>query len=143
MARFIISRTAMDGLQFILRSDKERVLAVSKQYATLDACKKGICSLVCYAPVAPLADLTVGAHCQNPKFELFGSEAAYGYRLKAPNGKAVIEGGPFESKKACLRAVSMLRKGVCGAPVLMNEAAQLTTLTVGKLIRDAQADPEE
>ena len=135
MAQFIISHTEK-GLQFALRSDKGRTLAVSKSYATLDACKKGICSLVFYAPISPLADLTVGERCANPKFEMSCEGDAYSYALKAPNGKTVLEGGPYEGKKACLREISMLRTAVCGAPVLQSEAAQLKPLTVGKLVKD-------
>ncbi|MBE6690016.1 MAG: DUF1508 domain-containing protein [Ruminococcaceae bacterium] len=135
MAQFIITRDGR-GVFFTLRSDKERTLVSSKCYATLDACKKGICSMVFYAPIVPLCDVTAGESGPNPKMELTGGGGAYSYALKAPNGKTVVEGGPYESKKACLRAISMLRSGVQGAPVVMHEAAQRKPLTVGKLIRD-------
>ena len=69
MGRFILSRDA-SGVRFLLESDTGRTLAVSKQYATLDAAKKGICSLVYYAPIIPLIDTTVGESAPNPKFEL-------------------------------------------------------------------------
>lgn len=41
MGQFIITRTPK-GDRFQLKSDSGRTLAVSRHYATLDACKKGI-----------------------------------------------------------------------------------------------------
>ena len=87
MSRFIISRGAL-GVRFLLKADNGRTLAVSKYYATLDACKKGICSLTFYAPIAPLVDATVGEYGANPKFEITkGESGGYCYALKSANGK--------------------------------------------------------
>ena len=133
MSRFIMTRTEV-GVQFTLRSDKERVLAVSKPYATLDACKKAVCSLVQYAPACPVWLASEG-HCANPKFEITETAEGFCYDMKAPNGKSVIAAGPFVTKKACLRAVSMLRARVQNATVQMEQPDGMRPLTVGKLTK--------
>lgn len=135
MGRFIVSRNAL-GVRFLLESDKGRTLAVSKEYATLDAAKKGICSLVYYAPIAPLVDVGAGEHAPNPKFEIFKENDTFAYALKSANGKSVITAAGFATRKACLRAVSMLRTGVLGAEVVFSNPAGLTPLTVGGMVRD-------
>lgn len=135
MGRFILSRDA-SGVRFLLESDTGRTLAVSKQYATLDAAKKGICSLVYYAPIIPLIDTTVGESAPNPKFELLQEKDGFAYAMKSANGKVVIAAGGFATRKACLRAVSMLRTGVQGAEVLLAKSAGLSPLTVGAMVRD-------
>ena len=86
MGRFIISRTAA-GERFLLQSTNGQVLAVSRIYATLDACKKGIASLIVHAPIMPVRDLTVGQGGPNPKCEIVASGTGFAYRVKAANGK--------------------------------------------------------
>ena len=71
MGKFIISRTAA-GDRFILQTDRGYTLAVSRRYATLDACKKGIVSLIANAPTVPVRDLLSGERGPNPKFEILG-----------------------------------------------------------------------
>ena len=140
MSRFIISRGAL-GVRFLLKADNGRTLAVSKYYATLDACKKGICSLNFYAPIAPVVDATVGEYGANPKFEITkGESGGYCYALKSANGKSVLCCAPMETRKACLRAVTMLRTGVMDAEVVMDTPRQLTPLTVKGLVKDQLKD---
>lgn len=135
MGRFIVSRNA-SGVRFLLESDKGRTLAVSKEYATLDAAKKGICSLVYYAPIVPLVDATVGERAPNPKIEIFKENDSFAFAVKSANGKSVITAAGFATRKACLRAVSMLRTGVMGADVVFSNPAGLIPLTVGAMVRD-------
>ncbi|MBR7182345.1 MAG: hypothetical protein IKD28_06165, partial [Clostridia bacterium] len=135
MGRFIVSRTAT-GVRFLLLSDKGRTLFSSKEYATLDACKKGICSLCYYAPIIPVIDLTLGACAPNPKFELDADGDGFSYAMKSANGKVVAAQGGFATKKACLRAISMLRTGVIGAEVLLVNPAGYIPLTVGGMVRE-------
>lgn len=143
MGRFIVSRNA-SGVRFLLESDKGRTLAVSKEYATLDAAKKGICSLVYYAPIVPLVDATAGEHAPNPKIEMFQENDAFAYAVKSANGKSVITATGFATRKACLRAVAMLRTGVLGAEVVFANPAGLIPLTVGGMVRDpAPRKPQE
>ncbi len=127
MGRFIISRSAA-GERFLLQSDAGRVLCVSREYATLDACKKGIASLIKFAPTAPLVDSTAGERGANPKFELTATEGGFAFELKSANGKSVIASGVYATKKACLRAVSMLRSGVVGAELFFSRPAGLQPL---------------
>ena len=140
MSSFIISRGAL-GVRFILKADNGRTLALSKDYATLDACKKGICSLTFYAPIAPVVDATVGEYGANPKFEITnGDKGGYCYALKSANGKSVLSCAPMETRKACLRAVAMLRTGVLDAEVVLDTPRQLMPLTVKGLVKDHPTD---
>ena len=141
MGRFILSRDA-SGVRFLLESDKGRALAVSRRYATLDAAKKGICSLVYYAPIVPLIDTAAGERAPNPKFELLEDENGFGYAMKSANGKVVIAAGGFATRKACLRAIAMLRTGVQGADVLFARPAGYTPLTVGAMLHDPVPDAD-
>lgn len=111
MGRFIISRTAA-GDSFTLQSGGSYTLAISRPYATLDACKKGIASLIANAPTVPVVDLTAGERGPNPKFEISGKEGGFFFALKSANGKAVFTSNPYATKKACLRAISMMREAV-------------------------------
>ena len=136
MGCFIISRTP-SGDRFLLQSEAGRTLITSKDYATLDACKKGICSLVYYAPIAPVVDTSAGEYGPNPKIEITAGADGLYYDLRSANGKSVVQDGPFATKKACLRAVAMLRTGVQGAEVFFARPAGFERLTVGNLIQDS------
>lgn len=130
MGRFIVSRSAA-GDRFMLQSESGRTLAVSKNYAGLDACKKGICSLMRDAPVAPVVNRTKGERGSNPKFELIATaEGGLCYALLAANGKRVLSSAPFADQKSCLRAISILRREVVGAEVVFARPAGLVPLTV-------------
>lgn len=111
MGCFVISQTAT-GVRFLLRSDAGQTLAVSKNYASLDTCKKGIRSLITILPGAPVVNLTAGERGPNPKCEIDGEEGAYVYRYKSSNGKVVIESHPVQTEKAALRAIAMLKEAV-------------------------------
>ncbi|MBE6604625.1 MAG: DUF1508 domain-containing protein [Ruminococcaceae bacterium] len=129
MGKFIVSRT-QSGVSFDLLDDKGRRLATSRTYATLDACKKGIASLIVNAPVVPLLDSSAGEYGPNPKFEVVASDEGYGFMLKSANGKSVITSPTYATKKACLRAASMLRKGVVDAKVLFLQKQGPVSLTM-------------
>ncbi len=129
MGRFIISRSAA-GDRFLLQSDGGMTLAVSRDYATLDACKKGICSLVTYLPLAPVVDASAGETGPNPKCEIAKEGGGYVYYIKSPNGKTLLSCQPMQTKKAVLRAVSMLKEGVLEAEVLFWRKAGYTPLKV-------------
>lgn len=120
MGKFIISRDD-SGVRFCLMAENGRRLAVSRAYATLDACKKGIASLIVNAPVVPLVDSSAGKRAPNPKIELVSLGDGFGFVLKSANGKSVITSSRYATKKACLRAVAMLRSGVVGAVVLLRQ----------------------
>lgn len=111
MGCFVISQAAT-GVRFLLRSDAGQTLAISKNYASLDTCKKGIRSLITILPGAPVVNLTAGERGPNPKCEIDGEEGAYVYRYKSSNGKVVIESRPVQTEKAALRAIAMLKEAV-------------------------------
>lgn len=141
MGRFIISRSAA-GDRFLLQSDTGRTLAVSRAYATLDACKKGICSLVTYLPLSPVVDASAGETGPNPKCEIAKEGGGYVYYIKSPNGKTLLSCQPMQTKKAVLRAVSMLKEGVLEAEVLFWRKAGYTPLKV-RLPDGAEAQAAE
>lgn len=129
MSRFIVSRTE-NGVSFCLLAQNGRRLATSRTYATLDACKKGIASLIANAPNVPLVDSSAGEYGKNPKFEVVQDGEGFGFLLKSANGKSVIVSSPYATKKACLRAVSMLRKGVLSADVLFLQKEGVVPVTM-------------
>ena len=132
MGRFLMMREG-ECYRFVLLSDKGRALAASAPYATADACKKGICSLALYAPTAPLTDATAGERSGNPKIEITEQNGALFYAVKSRNGKSVLRSAPHKTRKACLRAVAMLREGVKGASVSLATEQGEIPLTVGNL----------
>lgn len=129
MGKFIITRTAA-GDSFCLQSDTGHTLAVSRRYATLDACKKGIASLIVNAPVMPVRDATAGERGPNPKFEIVSGERGFLFLVKSPNGKTVITSQSYATKKACLRAIAMLRRGVLEYEILFHTREGYTPLTM-------------
>lgn len=129
MGKFIISRS-LAGDRFLLQSDHGQTLAVSRHYATLDACKKGIASLIVNAPVMPVRDATVGEYGPNPKFEIVAQENGFAFLVKSANGKSVINSPVYATKKACLRAIAMLRRGVCDCEILFHSKEGFTPLTM-------------
>jgi len=128
MGRFVVTHTAA-GDRFILQGEGGRTLAVSRYYANLDACKKGMRSLLRFAPSAPVVDVGAGEYADNPKFALYGGET-WRFELLAANGKCVIASPEYATKKACLRAISMLRTGTKNAEAVLSEPAGFKPLTV-------------
>lgn len=129
MGRFIVSRTAA-GDRFTLQTGAGYTLATSRPYATLDACKKGISSLIANAPTVPVVDLTAGERGPNPKFEISGEEGGFFFALKSANGKAVVTSNPYATKKACLRAISMLREAVREHEVVLEQGNNRAPIAV-------------
>lgn len=129
MGKFIVYRTAA-GDRFFLRSDTGHILAISHHYATLDACKKGIASLIVNAPVIPVLDATVGEYGPNPKFEIVERDPGFAFVMKSANGKSVITSPAYATKKACLRGIAMLRHGVESYELLFHNKEGLTPLTM-------------
>ena len=131
MGRFVVTRTAL-GVFFLLESSGGMALATSRSYKNLDACKKGIASLVADLPEAPLVDATAGERAPNPKIELVASGAGYAFLVKAPNGRTVITSSVYATKKAAKRAISMLRTAVSDATLVFSREAGLAPLTMKK-----------
>lgn len=144
MGRFIVSRSAA-GDRFSLRSESGRILAVSRDYATLDACKKGITSVIVNAPTIPVLDATAGEYGKNPKFEIVAEGTGFAFLMKSANGKSVLSSPAYATKKACLRAISMLRRGVSEYEILFYTKEGLTPLSMkppqGTLAKPASPKP--
>jgi uncharacterized protein YegP (UPF0339 family) len=140
MGTFYIKKNAR-GVRFLLRSETGRALTESADYATLDACKKGIASLIVNAPLAPVRDLTMGERGANPKFEITGREGAFVFCLKSPNGKCVVTSAPFATRKACLRAISMLRLGVADYEIVMERREEKIPLVIAAQMKQQAAVP--
>ena len=140
MGTFYIKKNAR-GVRFLLRSETGRALTESADYATLDACKKGIASLIVNAPLAPVRDLTMGERGANPKFEITGGEGAFVFCLKSPNGKCVVTSAPFATRKACLRAISMLRLGVADYEIVMERREEKIPLVIAAQMKQQAAAP--
>ena len=130
MGCFVISQTAT-GVRFLLRSDAGQTLAISKNYASLDTCKKGIRSLITILPGAPVVNLTAGERGPNPKCEIDGEEGAYVYRYKSSNGKVVIESRPVQTEKAALRAIAMLKEAVAEPKRMFSQKEGYVPLKLG------------
>lgn len=130
MGCFVISQTAT-GVRFLLRSDAGQTLAISKNYASLDTCKKGIRSLITILPGAPVVNLTAGERGPNPKCEIDGEEGAYVYRYKSSNGKVVIESRPVQTEKAALRAIAMLKEAVAEPKMMFWQKEGYVPLKLG------------
>ena len=129
MGRFVISRSP-SGVRFSLQSENGQLLALSKHYANLDACKKGIASLVIFLPSMPVRDRSAGEGGPNPKCEIITGEKGFSYVVKAPNGKEVLSSPAYATKKACLRAISMLRHAVSDYELLFEKQAGLVPLAM-------------
>jgi uncharacterized protein YegP (UPF0339 family) len=140
MGTFYIKKNAR-GVRFLLRSETGRALTESADYATLDACKKGIASLIVNAPLAPVRDLTMGERGANPKFEITGGEGAFVFCLKSPNGKCVVTSAPFATRKDCLRAISMLRLGVADYEIVMERREEKIPLVIAAQMKQQAAVP--
>lgn len=142
MGRFIITR-GEEGVRFLLESTGGMALAASRPYKTLDACKKGIASLVAELKGAPLVDATAGESAPNPKIEVVEEDGGYALFVKARNGKSVIATQAYATKKAARRAASMLRKAALGATLYFAREAGLTPLTMMKTPQRGVAPNEE
>lgn len=137
MGRFVVTHTAA-GDRFLLQGEGGRTLAVSRCYANLDACKKGMHSLCRFAPVSPVVEVSAGEYAPNPKFALYGGDT-WRFELLAANGKSVIVSQTYATKKACLRAISLLRTGCKNVTAVREEPAGFKPLTVAPVTAEKAA----
>ena len=140
MGRILVSRTAA-GVTFLVESAIGQTVAVSKTYANLDACKKGIVSLKTLLPTLPVVEKRGGERVPNPKCEIVCGERGVTYLVKSVNGKTVLASPAYATKKACLRAFSMLKHSVEEGEVLLDRCATLVPLTVGRKAKSNAVAP--
>ena len=108
--------------------DKGEKVAVSKVYASLDTCKKGIAALM-QAGSAPIVPL--GTPAPNPKFEVSATREGYRFIFRSQNGKDVLISRVYATEKAMRRAISMLCRAVDPATVVFAREAEEKPIRVG------------
>lgn len=104
-------RTVASGYKFDLRAANGETVLTSEVYKTEAACRKGIASVRRNAPLSPIADLTAGEHCPNPRFEVYLDKAGqYRFRLRARNGSIIAVSENYTTKSACLDGIAAARR---------------------------------
>jgi uncharacterized protein len=109
--KFQVYKDKAGKTRFRLRADNNQIIAVGEAYEQHDGCIKGVTSLLNNRN-APIEDLTVGGgkNEPNPKFELYyDSEGKFRFRLLAGNGEIIAVGEAYESKRACLDGIELVR----------------------------------
>ena len=99
--------------RFSLNAGNGEVIAVSQQYASIAACKKGVESVRKNAVDAKLEDQTVEGYeaLTNPKFEVYTDKAGeFRFRLKARNGEIIATGEGYTKKASCLNGIDSIRR---------------------------------
>ncbi len=120
MGKFVI-RTTSTGFKFDLKAVNGQVIATSEVYSSLDACRKGVESVMKHAPAAGVEDQTVSGfeELKHPKFEVYLDKAGeFRFRLKANNGQIIAVGEGYKSKDACLGGIESVKKNAPGAQVV-------------------------
>ena len=110
MKSYLIRSTAT-GWKFDLKAANGQIIATSEIYRNTAACRKGIASVRRNAPLSPIADLTAGEHCPNPRFEVYLDKAGqYRFRLRARNGSIIAVSENYTTKSACLDGIAAARR---------------------------------
>lgn len=118
MGKFHILQTA-SGFRFDLKAANGQTIATSEVYSTKAAAVAGAESVAKAAPVAKLADLTVGGEATNPKFELYEDRAGeFRFRLKARNGEPIAASEGYKAKASCMNGIESVRKNAPDADVV-------------------------
>ncbi len=123
MGKFVIKGNDK-GYTFRLKATNGQIIAVSEVYSSLMACKNGVESVRCNAPIASLENQTVEDYTvqTHPKFVVYTDKAGeYRFRLKAPNGKIIAASEGYKAIESCLNGVESVRKNVVDAPVVTDE----------------------
>ena len=105
MSRFVI-RPVASGVKFDLKAPNGQTVLTSEVYDTEAACRRGIASICKHAPLAQVADLTLGETCPNPRFELYQDKAgAYRFRLRSRNGRIIGVSEGYQTKAGCRNGI--------------------------------------
>ena len=114
MWKFVIRENEQEEIDYILKTDSGRVILHSRNYASDNACRKGIASVTRNSRTKNFEDCTVkksGKFIKHPKYEIYGeSEGEFKFRLKASNGQVVGTSSGYSTKEACLADIEELRK---------------------------------
>ena len=120
MGKFVI-RATKTGTKFDLKANNGEVIATSEVYASDNACKKGIASVMKNAPVANVENQTVEdfAHEKHPKFEIYNDKSGeFRFRLKATNGQIIATSEGYKSLSSCLNGVESVKKNAVDAKIV-------------------------
>jgi len=120
--KFEIKTSDKGTLSFALKAGNGEIIAVSQQYANLNACKKGINSVKRNAPIAKIEDQTEGEviTVTNPKFEVYADKKGeVRFRLKARNGQVVVTGEGYKAKAGCLKGIESIRRNAPDAEIVI------------------------
>ena len=120
MGKFVI-RATKTGTKFDLKANNGEVIATSEVYASDNACKKGIASVMKNAPVANVENQTVEdfAHEKHPKFEIYNDKSGeFRFRLKATNGQIIATSEGYKSLSSCLSGVESVKKNTVDAKIV-------------------------
>ncbi|MBQ4382332.1 MAG: YegP family protein [Oscillospiraceae bacterium] len=117
----IVIRATKTGTKFDLKANNGEVIATSEVYASDNACKKGIASVMKNAPVANVENQTVEdfAHEKHPKFEIYNDKSGeFRFRLKATNGQIIATSEGYKSLSSCLSGVESVKKNTVDAKIV-------------------------
>lgn len=120
MGKFVI-RTTATGIKFDLKATNGEVIATSEVYTTLDACRKGIESVMKNAPAAGIEDQTAAGfeELKHPKFEIYLDKAGeFRFRLKATNGQIIAVGEGYKSRSSCLNGIDSVKRNAPDATIV-------------------------
>ncbi|MBQ2661704.1 MAG: YegP family protein [Clostridia bacterium] len=120
MGKFVIRETKT-GIKFDLKATNGEVIATSEVYASEQACKNGIASVMKNAPVAAVEDQTVEGYAQekHPKFEIYADKAGeFRFRLKATNGQVIATSEGYKALASCKNGVESVKKNAVDAPTV-------------------------
>ena len=120
MGKFVIKETKT-GIKFDLKATNGEIIATSEVYASEDACRAGIASVVKNAPDAALENQTVEGYAveKHPKFEVYADKAGeFRFRLKATNGQIIAISEGYKALPGCLNGVESVRKNAADAPTV-------------------------
>lgn len=120
MGKFVISKTKNEGFMFNLKAGNGEVIATSEVYSSLDACRKGVISVMKNAPAAPIEDQTAEGYAEEkcPKFEMYkDKKGEFRFRLKASNGQIIAVGEGYAAKAGCQGGIKSVKQNSADATV--------------------------
>ncbi|MCF2652010.1 YegP family protein [Anaeromassilibacillus senegalensis] len=123
MGKFVIRKTET-GLVFHLKARNGQTVAVSQIYASMEACRKGIESVIRHAAQAAVEDQTVRRFEpeKHPKFEIYKDRAGqFRFRLVASNGQNIVAGAGYSTKENCRKGIESLRRQCAQNPKIILE----------------------
>lgn len=121
MGKFEIRKTGT-GFVFHLKARNGKTVAVSQVYASADACRKGIRSVIRHAGKAAVEDQTLRSpeEEKHPKFELYKDKGgAFRFRLTASNGQNIAASEGYTTKENCLKGIDSLRRQCAEHPEII------------------------